>query len=69
MKKFFQRISNYIKESYNELVHKVSWPTRQELSSSTVVVMTASLIMAAVIFVIDFGFENLVKIFYDKIFR
>jgi preprotein translocase subunit SecE len=69
MKKFFQRISNYIKESYNELVHKVSWPTRQELSSSTVVVMTASLIMAAVIFVIDFGFENLVKVFYDKIFK
>jgi preprotein translocase subunit SecE len=69
MKKFFQRISNYIKESYNELVHKVSWPTRQELSSSTVVVMTASLIMAVVIFVIDFGFENLVKVFYDKIFK
>jgi preprotein translocase subunit SecE len=69
MKKFFQKIGDYTKESYNELVYKVSWPTRQELSSSTVVVMTASLIMAAVIFVIDFGFENLVKIFYEKIFN
>ncbi|MDR2058221.1 MAG: preprotein translocase subunit SecE [Dysgonamonadaceae bacterium] len=69
MKKFFQKISNYIKESYNELVHKVSWPTRQELSSSTIVVMTASLIMAAVIFVIDFSFENLVDFFYKNVFK
>jgi preprotein translocase subunit SecE len=69
MKSFFQKISDYTKESYNELVHKVSWPTRQELSSSTVVVMTASLLMAAVIFVIDSGFENLVKLFYEKIFN
>jgi preprotein translocase subunit SecE len=61
------RIISYIKESYNELVHKVSWPTRQELSSSTIVVMTASLIMAVVIFIIDFGFENIVKFFYEKI--
>jgi preprotein translocase subunit SecE len=68
MKKFIQKINNYIKESYNELVYKVSWPTRQELTSSTVVVMTASLIMAAVVSLIDFGFENIVKFFYGKIF-
>ena len=64
MKKLF----NYFKESYSELVHKVSWPTRQELSSSTVVVMTASLIMALVIFAIDFSFESIVSFFYNKIF-
>ncbi|MDR1369962.1 MAG: preprotein translocase subunit SecE [Dysgonamonadaceae bacterium] len=63
-----KKIINYIKEAYSELVYKVSWPTRQELTSSTVVVMTASLIMAAVIFLIDFGFESIVKFFYGKIF-
>jgi preprotein translocase subunit SecE len=63
------KIVSYIKESYNELVHKVSWPTRQELSSSTVVVMTASLIMAVVVFAIDFSFENVVKFFYNTIFK
>jgi preprotein translocase subunit SecE len=62
------KIINYIKESYNELVHKVSWPTQQELTSSTVVVMSASLIMAAVLFVIDFSFKSIVHFFYDKIF-
>jgi preprotein translocase subunit SecE len=69
MKKFFQRINDYFKESYNELVYKVSWPTRQELSSSTVVVMTASLLMAVVIFAIDFSFESIVKFFYGQIFN
>jgi preprotein translocase subunit SecE len=68
MKKFFQKISDYIKESYSELVHKVSWPTQQELASSTIVVMTASLLMALVIFGIDLSFESVVKFFYSKIF-
>ncbi|MDR1719161.1 MAG: preprotein translocase subunit SecE [Dysgonamonadaceae bacterium] len=63
-----KKIINYIKESAKELVYKVSWPNRQELTSSTIVVLTASFIMAMVIFVIDFGFENIVKFFYGKIF-
>jgi len=67
MKKFFIRIGNYIKESYNELVHKVSWPTRKELSSSTIVVLTASILMALVIWGIDVCFENLVKVFYNTV--
>ena len=64
MKKIFE----YIKESYNELVYKVSWPTKTELSNSAVVVMFASLIIAAFIFVVDFGFEGVMRFFYEKIF-
>ena len=64
-----KKIISYIKEAYNELVHKVSWPTRQELSSSTVVVMVASLIMAVVVFAIDFSFEWIVSHFYNMIFK
>ncbi|GHU68866.1 protein translocase subunit SecE [Bacteroidia bacterium] len=58
------KIISYFKESYSELVHKVSWPTRQELSNSTVVVMVASLIMAVVVFAIDYSFEFLISNFY-----
>ncbi|MDR1372782.1 MAG: preprotein translocase subunit SecE [Dysgonamonadaceae bacterium] len=65
---FFKRIGDYFKESYSELVHKVYWPTQQELSSSTLVVMSASLIFAVVIFAIDFVFESAVKFFYSNIF-
>ncbi len=47
------KIVNYIKNSYDELMHKVSWPTMSELTNSTVVVFVASLIIALVIFVMD----------------
>jgi len=63
-----KKIINYFKESYNELVYKVSWPTRTELSNSAVVVLFASLIIAALIFVIDFGFENVMRFVYERIF-
>jgi len=53
----FKKIANYCKESYNELVHKVSWPTRSELTSSAVVVLYASLLIALVVFVMDSAFQ------------
>ena len=61
----FQKVANYCKESYDELVHKVSWPTRKELSSSAVVVLYASLLIALVVFAMDFCFQNVMeKIIY-----
>ncbi|MDR2763792.1 MAG: preprotein translocase subunit SecE [Tannerella sp.] len=59
-----KQIVAYFKDSYNELVHKVSWPTRKELSSSAVVVMFASLIIAVLVFVIDFMFERMINFIY-----
>ena len=68
MKKFFQKIGNYIKDAYNELIHKVSWPTRAELTSSAVVVLSASLILALVLFAIDSIFEYGMGVVYTGIF-
>jgi preprotein translocase subunit SecE len=48
------RIILYIKESYNELVNKVTWPSWSNLYSSTIVVLVASVILALIIFVMDF---------------
>ena len=56
---------NYIKESYKELVEKVSWPTFAQLQSSTIVVMVASLIFALVVLFMDISFENLMKGIYS----
>lgn len=53
------KIVNYIKESYSELVNKVSWPTRNEVLSSSVVVLSASVIIALVILVMDVAFGQL----------
>jgi preprotein translocase subunit SecE len=57
MKKFFDNRLTDIKESYNELVHKVSWPTKSELANSTIVVMVASIIASLVIWLIDLGID------------
>ena len=53
----FNKITNYCKESYDELVHKVTWPTSKELSSSAVVVLTATLLIALVVFLMDSAFQ------------
>jgi preprotein translocase subunit SecE len=50
------KFRNYIEESVNELVHKVSWPTWEELQESSVIVLVASVIIALVIFLMDFVF-------------
>ena len=59
MKKFFNNRLTDIKESYNELVNKVSWPTKSELANSTIVVMVASIIASLVIWVIDLCINQL----------
>ena len=64
MKKFFEKRLTDIKESYNELVHKVSWPTKSELANSTIVVMVASIIAALVIWVIDLCINEVMHLVY-----
>ncbi|MCQ2093686.1 MAG: preprotein translocase subunit SecE [Bacteroidaceae bacterium] len=58
-------ISNYCKESYDELVHKTTWPTLKELTSSAVMVLTASIIIAIIVFLIDQAFEQIMKLVYS----
>ena len=50
------KFGEYVKSSYDELVHKVSWPTFKELQSSAVVVAVASLVIALIVFVMDMVF-------------
>jgi preprotein translocase subunit SecE len=54
----------YITESYDELMHKVSWPTWSELQNSAVVVSVASLIIALVVFIMDKSFSVILEQFY-----
>jgi len=59
------KLTRYISDSYNELVHKVTWPTWSELQNSSIVVMIASLIIAVVIFAMDFTFEKIMGFIYS----
>lgn len=58
------KIVNYVKECYTELKDKVTWPTWKELQSSVIVVSIASLIIALVVFLMDFSFQHLLEAFY-----
>ena len=56
---------NYLKESYTELTKKVTWPTWEKLQSSALLVLVATLILAVVVFVIDFAFQHLMELVYS----
>ncbi len=58
------RLKLYFQEAFDELVHKVTWPTWKELQSSALVVMVASLIISLVIFAMDLSFRNIMEFIY-----
>jgi len=60
-------IKTYISESYDELMHKVSWPTWSELQSSAIVVSIASLLIALVVYLMDKSFQTILEQFYKLV--
>ena len=62
------KIKLYLQEAFNELIHKVSWPTWSDLQSSALVVMVASLIIALIIFAMDYSFQNLMDVVYSMFY-
>ena len=62
----FKKIFKYCKESYDELVHKTTWPTRSELTNSADVVLSASLLIALVVFAMDFVFQSAMEVIYPN---
>jgi preprotein translocase subunit SecE len=59
------KIKTYFEETYNELFNKVSWPTWNELQSSALIVMVASVLISLVIFLMDGSFSWLLEKYYQ----
>jgi preprotein translocase subunit SecE len=59
-----EKIKLYLLESYNELVHKVTWPSWNSLMSNTVAVLVASLILTLFISIMDGGSNWMTKLIY-----
>ena len=57
---FFEKVVNYLKESFGEL-KKVTWPKKDEVISSTVVIIIFVIIVALLLFVFDFTARELVN--------
>jgi len=59
------KISTYFKDSYHELVEKVTWPTWGQLQQSTVIVLVATVIITLMVGVMDFSSNQLLKLIYS----
>ena len=62
----FEKIVNYCKACYDELAHKTTWPTRAELTHSAMVVLSASLVIALVVFAMDSLFRLVMNTIYPN---
>lgn len=62
----FKKIANYSKACYNELAHKTTWPTRSQLTHSAVVVLSASLVIALIVFAMDKVFQFALSLVYPN---
>jgi len=61
------KVTEYIKESYEELTQKVTWPTWSELQSSAVLVLVSAIIISCVILLMDTAFGKGLQLFYSSL--
>jgi preprotein translocase subunit SecE len=59
------KITTYFKESYRELLEKVTWPTWLQLQQSTVIVLVATVIITFMVWIMDFSSNQLLKLIYS----
>ena len=59
------KISTYFRESYTELTEKVTWPSWLQLQQSTVIVLIATVIITALVGLMDFVSQSLLKAIYS----
>jgi len=59
------KVSTYIRESYRELLEKVTWPTWGQLQQSTVIVLVATVLITAMVSLMDFASNQVLKLVYS----
>jgi len=47
------KVSNYFRDSYKELMEKVTWPNWTQLQQSTMIVLVATLLVTAIVALMD----------------
>jgi preprotein translocase subunit SecE len=59
------KITTYFKESYHELLQKVTWPSWTQLQQSTVIVLVATIIITAMVSIMDFSSNQVLRLVYS----
>ena len=62
---FMNKVTTYFRESYRELLEKVSWPTWSQLQQSTVIVLVATLVITGVVWAMDLVAQSGLKLIYS----
>lgn len=58
------KVTTYFRESYKELLEKVSWPTWSQLQQSTVIVLVATILITAIVWVMDLVAQSGLNVIY-----
>jgi len=58
------KVTTYFRESWKEMLEKVTWPTWNQLQQSTIIVLGATLVITALVWVMDFASQSLLKLIY-----
>jgi preprotein translocase subunit SecE len=61
------KIALYFRDSYKELMEKVSWPTWTQLQQSTMIVLVATLVITALVSLMDFAAGGALKFIYKML--
>ena len=58
------KFGKYVQESYDELIHKVTWPKWNELQQSTIIVLVALLVITLILLGMNVASEFVMKLIY-----
>lgn len=59
------KFGTYIQEAYDELIHKVSWPSWDELQQTTIIVLVSLALITLLIFGMDIAADKVMTMLYS----
>lgn len=59
------KFGTHIQEAYDELLHKVTWPTWDELQQTTVIVLVSLILITLLIFGMDMASDKVLTLIYS----
>ena len=59
------KITTYFRESYRELLEKVTWPSWAQLQQSTVIVLVATLLITLIVWIMDMVSSSILHFVYS----
>jgi len=59
------KITTYFRESYKELLEKVTWPTWTQLQQATVIVLVATVLITLVTWIMDLASSTVLHFIYS----